>query len=24
VTGDVTEKDGKMMIAADTLTMVSK
>jgi hypothetical protein len=24
VTGDVTEKDGKMMIAADTLKMVSK
>ena len=24
ITGDVTEKDGKMMIAADTLTMVSR
>lgn len=24
VTGDVTEKDGKMLIAADTLKMVSK
>ena len=24
VTGDVTEKDGKMMIAADSLTMVSR
>src|SRR5215813_6279157 len=24
VTGDVTEKDGKLMIAADTLKMVSK
>jgi len=24
VTGEVTEKDGKMMIAADSLTMISK
>jgi len=24
ITGDVTEKDGKMLIAADSLTMVSR
>jgi hypothetical protein len=24
ITGDVTEKDGKMMIAADTLKMAKK